>query len=128
MLLGIGGAGGGNVRAGGALQVEGRTVTLVSRRAALAALLAAAALSGGEPGGEVQDLARMLWNADSGKRAEAALALGRRGPSALSALPHLVEALLDEEPEVKRAAAVALAKLGPAAVPALTSVVAEAEG
>jgi len=77
-----------------------------------------------EQGLSVAELVECLRQGSRGLRLSAAGALGRRGPSAASAVPALVEALADADGALRRMAAAALGDIGPlaaAAVPALAA-------
>jgi HEAT repeats len=68
----------------------------------------------------VSDWIATLKNPYPGIRANAAAALGHLGPQAKNATPALMEALQDEEAEVRLQAALALAAIGKTAVQPLT--------
>ena len=53
-----------------------------------------------------------LHDKDGGKRAEAAVGLRALGPKARDAVPDLIRALKDKEPDVRSSAALALGKIG----------------
>jgi HEAT repeat protein len=67
---------------------------------------------GGEPE-HVRAVAELLEDQEQGVRFGAALNLGRMGPAATSALPHLFTALRDEDQFVRTAAVCALGRICP---------------
>lgn len=77
----------------------------------IAAAIEAASL--GPPA--IPPLADALRHRDPFVREQAALALGKMGPSASSAIPRLIDSLSDETPYVREKAAAAFGTLGPAA-------------
>lgn len=83
------------------------------RTAAAEALLVVGPMSADVP-------ALMKLLKDPGANGAAAVALGRIGPEAKPAVPHLIELLNDRDGEVRGAAAEALGRIGPSALPAAT--------
>jgi HEAT repeat protein len=74
-------------------------------------------------GKTVDELTRMLRDADPTVQSQGAYGLSRLGAEAAPATPALIDALRDNDVDVRRHAALALGEIGPAAraaVPALT--------
>ena len=99
--------------------IQHETPAAWDREAGEPELRRTAAMSLGRIGTGLKALTRALNDAEACVRQAAAAAIGKIGPSAHGAIPHLDRALGDSDDDVRMSAANALADIGPRSVPTL---------